>query len=132
MNMKDIKEFVQGFSNGTYDLTDNGKCKGCGECCSNMLPMTDNEIATIRNYIKVNRIKESKHYNGIPLANPILDMCCPFLNNNKTDKKCTIYKVRPRVCRDFICCPSKRPPLSEEWSRKAKPTNVRKIFYGGA
>ena len=34
------------------DLTCNGECTQCGQCCGNLLPMTDEEIATIHKYIK--------------------------------------------------------------------------------
>ena len=34
------------------DFTDNGKCRDCGNCCGNFLPLTDAERATIRRYIK--------------------------------------------------------------------------------
>ena len=45
---------IDDFKNGTFNLTCNGKCTECGECCSNLLPMTDDEISVIKNYIKKN------------------------------------------------------------------------------
>ena len=116
------------FSNGTYDLTDNWKCTQCGACCSNLLPMTAEEIDTIRKYIKKHNIKEHRHI--LPLANPTLDLTCPFLNDSKPNEKCDIYEVRPRICRDFICCPSKRPPIDDlKYKLKCRIVNVRSEFY---
>ena len=117
------------FNNGTYDLTDNGKCTQCGACCSNLLPMTAEEIETIRKYIKEHNIKERKHI--LPLAEPTIDMTCPFLDDSKSCEKCTIYEVRPRICRDFICCPSKRQPMNDfEYKMKCRIVDVRNEFFG--
>lgn len=116
------------FSNGTYDLTDNGECTQCGACCSNLLPMTDSEIATIHKYIKKHNIKEHRHI--LPLAEQTLDLTCPFLNDSKPKEKCTIYEVRPRICMDFICCPSKRPPIDDlKYKMKCRIVDVRSEFY---
>lgn len=125
-----IEEMLREFSDGTYDFTDNGKCKGCGQCCSNLLPMTEKEIATIKRYIKSHNIKECKHI--LPLAEPIAyDMTCPFLDNGKHCDKCTIYEVRPRICRDFICCPSERPPMDDmKYKLSCKVVDVRSEFFG--
>ena len=122
-----LKQIQEEMSNGTYDLTNNGKCTGCGNCCSNLLPMTNEEVETIRKYIKNNNIKEHRHI--LPLAEPTLDLTCPFLNDSKPNEKCDIYEVRPRVCRDFICDPKKRPPVDVKYSSKCRPINVRSEFY---
>lgn len=116
------------FNNGTYDLTDNGKCTQCGNCCSNLLPMTAEEIETIRKYIKKHNIKEHRHI--LPLAEPTLDLTCPFLNDSKPSEKCEIYEVRPRICREFICCPSGRKPLDIKYASKCRNVFVREEFFG--
>lgn len=124
-----FEKMQKDLSNGTYDFTDNGKCTQCGKCCSNLLPMTEKEIEVIRKYIKRYRIKEYKHM--IPLAQPVIDMTCPFLDDSKSCEKCTIYEARPRICRDFICCPSKRPPMNDlEYKLKCRIVNVRSEFFG--
>lgn len=122
------QEMMSDFENGIYDFTKNGKCIQCGSCCSNLLVMTDTEIETIRKYIQKHNIKEHKHV--LPLAEPTIDMTCPFLNDSKQNEKCDIYEVRPRVCREFICCPSDRKPLDMKYALKCKPINVRSEFYG--
>ena len=123
-----IEQMLKEFSDGTYDLTDNGKCTQCGNCCSNFLVMTDTEIETIHKYIKKHNIKEHRHI--LPLVEPTLDLTCPFLNDSKPNEKCDIYEVRPRVCRDFICDPKQRPPIDIKYASKCKPINVRSEFYG--
>lgn len=123
-----FKDMLNEFNDGTYDFTCNGKCVGCGQCCSNLLPMTDEEIKVIKQYIKANGIKEHSHI-VVPLATPTIDMTCPFLDDSKSCEKCTIYEVRPRICRDFICDPKQRPKVDLEWGLKCKPINLREEFF---
>ena len=52
MSYEEVRQIVQDMKDGTYNMTNNGKCTGCGKCCSNYLPMTASEISTIKNYIK--------------------------------------------------------------------------------
>ena len=128
MKISSFEEMQSDMANGTYDLTCNGKCTGCGGCCSNILPMTEDEIRIIRNYIKRYNIKEQKRL--IPTVNPNLDMTCPFLDNSKKCDKCMIYEVRPRVCRDFICDPKQRPPVDLSYASNVRIVMVREEFYG--
>ena len=127
MKIGSFEQMKKEFADGTYNLTCNGKCTGCGKCCSNLLPMTDEEITTIKKYVKRYNIKENKHF--VPLATPTIDMTCPFLDDSKSCEKCKIYEVRPKVCRDFICDLKQRPSADLEWARKCKPLNVRSEFY---
>lgn len=123
------QEMMSDFENGIYDFTKNGKCIQCGSCCSNLLVMTAEEIETIHKYIKKHNIKEHKHI--LPLAEPTIDMTCPFLDDRKSCEKCTIYEVRPRICRDFICCTSKRPHIDDlKYKIKCRIVDVRNEFFG--
>lgn len=129
MKITDFEEMQRDFQSGVYNLTDNGKCTGCGGCCSNLLPMTDEEIAIIRKYIKRNGIKEHKHL--VPLKKPSIDITCPFLNDSKSKDKCTIYEVRPAICRCFICSePNGALKHKELFEGVRKVVNVRGEFYG--
>ena len=67
-------------------------CKRCGGCCG-LVPVSPEDIAEIKAYIKKNKIK----------INPLqgdLNIVCPFLDK---DKKCLIYPVRPLMCRLYRC-----------------------------
>lgn len=47
---KILKEIIS----GTEKITDNsicGKCSKCGECCTNILPISQNELDTIQKYV---------------------------------------------------------------------------------
>lgn len=78
------------------DYTKNGKCSGCGACCSNLLPLSNQEVKRIKAYIKQHNIKEQRH-NGIVG----IDMTCPF--RDEKNRKCLIYEIRPAICRSFVC-----------------------------
>lgn len=78
------------------DFTVNGKCSNCGQCCSNCLPLSEVEIRRIKAYIKKHNLKEQRHN----FASGI-DMTCPF--RDERNKKCTIYEIRPAICREFMC-----------------------------
>lgn len=82
----------------TVDFTVDGKCSGCGNCCSNILPLSDVEVKRIHEYIRKNGIKEQKKLFASPDA---LDMTCPF--RDEANRKCTIYEVRPAICRVYLC-----------------------------
>lgn len=79
----------------------NGKCVGCGNCCTELLPMTLKEVETIRKYVKEHKIKPYSEiffeYNGAPRMN----LMCPF--RDLETKTCRIYEVRPNICRQFKC-----------------------------
>ena len=75
------------------DLTDNGICTQCGECCTNLLPISDSDIRRIRHYIKRHGIRPINHI-PVLIQGPTLDMVCPFLDDKKPDRKCLIYPVR--------------------------------------
>lgn len=78
------------------DFTVDGKCSNCGSCCSNLLPLSECEVRRIKEYIKNHHIKEQRHnvIQGV-------DMTCPF--RDETAQKCLIYKIRPAICRQFMC-----------------------------
>ena len=118
-----LEDMLKEFSDGTYDLTDNGKCTGCGSCCTNFLPMTEKEVSIIHRYIKERNVKEQKHF--IPSSMPTVDMTCPFLDDSKSCDKCLIYEVRPRVCRDFICRPIDRPTVDRNFTKKCMVVDAR-------
>lgn len=128
MKATTLEEMLSDMRNGVYNLTDHGKCTQCGSCCSNLLPMTQNEIEKIKQHIKKNRIKEQVH--GIPLAKPTLDLTCPFLDTGKKTEKCTIYDVRPSICRCFICSePNGAMKHKELWEGDYRVVNVRSEFF---
>lgn len=112
------------------DLTKDGQCSNCGSCCSNMLPLSDSEVKRIKHYIRQHKIEPRKHL--VPLAKQTIDMTCPFMELGKAEK-CTIYPIRPQVCRSFLCSRTILDSARDEELHREKrtPRNVRQTFFGG-
>lgn len=124
-------EYNNHIKKGSADWTDNtinGKCTGCGECCSNLLALSKSEIKNIKKYILEHNITEDKI--ALPTVNPIVDMTCPFLIKNKnTNKKCKIYEIRPMICKCYKCDdPYGAAKHSELFAEKRNIVNVRETF----
>ena len=99
---KDFSTFLEECTEDRiYNFCKDGNCSHCGNCCSTLLPMNRKEIKEIHRYIKNHNIQESKRM--IPFVSIDYDLTCPFLDMNKSCKKCTIYPVRPQICKSFIC-----------------------------
>ena len=87
------------FGENARDYTCNGKCSNCGNCCIPWLPITKKEYKKIKDYIEQHNIKP------VPLKegnNYYMDCCF----HDRENKRCTIYEVRPEVCKNFICSAS--------------------------
>lgn len=78
------------------DFTKDGKCSNCGQCCSNLLPLSAQEVNRIKAYIRKHGIKEQRH--NVMMG---YDMTCPF--RDEANRKCLIYEIRPAICRQFMC-----------------------------
>mgnify|MGYP002802521453 FL=1 len=89
----------QEMEDGVYDFTQDGRCSGCGSCCSRFLPVSGKEVKAIRRYVRKKKIQEQRHI--YPTASPQDDWTCPF--RSEKERKCLIYEVRPAICRDFRC-----------------------------
>lgn len=79
----------------------NGSCSNCGNCCTELLPLTNEEVKLIKAYVKEKHIKPYSdiffRYNDKESTN----LMCPF--RDFEEKKCRIYEVRPKICRLFKC-----------------------------
>ena len=78
------------------DFTTNGRCSGCGQCCSSVLPLSRREVERIHTYCRTHKVKE-QHRHGVQG----IDMTCPF--RDEAGRRCLIYEVRPEICRAFTC-----------------------------
>lgn len=86
-----------------HDFTDNGKCRDCGNCCGNNIPLTPDDYSRIMGYIKTHNILPARPrllYG--PWAKPTVHNLCPFLLE-KDEHRCAIYPVRPGICRVWNC-----------------------------
>lgn len=121
-----LNETYENMNKGLYDFTENGKCICCGQCCSDLLPVTDKEIAEIKKYVKIHKIKAHSHGNF--LSGNFMDLTCPFMDSSK-ELKCEIYPVRPKVCRMFSCHKENRKKISVEYAVSAHLISMRNTFF---
>lgn len=108
------------------DFTKDGKCSGCGGCCTDCIHMSETEINRIKAYIKKHEIKPCRHIPPMQKPGTAIDFLCPFVDMNAEYKKCRIYKVRPTVCEAFIC--NKTPMEFLSKLPKEKQRCLAKIF----
>lgn len=97
--------------------------KVCGaKCCTNILLLSDKEIAKIRNYVNRNNIPVRNRHNIF--SQEYIDIC-PFLNE---DYKCDIWLIRPKICESFFCNTflKKKPNIPDY--KKLKPVNMLLTF----
>ena len=120
--------FLDELKSGKYNFTKDGKCTRCGACCGDLLPIGDNDILRIRNYLKLHPVQECRHL--APTSSPTEDDTCPFRDNDR--RICTIYAARPEICRDYICSlPASGKGLDIEKYRKqhTRPQSMRELFF---
>lgn len=99
------------------------KCTGCGKCCTKKgyVWLEDEDITTLANHFNLSEkdfIKKYTRHCGFDLAlldNPNSDDCI-FL---KDKKFCTVYKARPKQCRDFPWWPQNLSS-ADEWEAAKK------------
>lgn len=105
-----------------------GSCSGCGECCSDFLPLSDDEVKRIRAYVKKRGLKP--HHSSIALMTGANDITCPFRDNEK--KLCDIYAIRPEICRSFICSKTFDEAQNDKklLEKHRNPYSMRYAFFG--
>lgn len=124
-----LEEVMKDMKCGVFDFTKDGKRSGCGQCCSNYLPISSKEIKEIKRYVKKHHITEQKHNYPSVVA---FDLTCPFLDDSKEKEKCLIYPVRPEICRDFVCNnPNGAIKNKKLMHKKYAAVDMREIFFGG-
>lgn len=125
-----LTEIIKDIKAGVFDYTKNGECSNCGNCCSDFLPISPEEILRIEKYIKKHGIKEQKHFLPTAIV-PMIDMVCPFRSN--AERKCVIYEVRPAICRDFRCDKPRKNIEADKamYHGLYAPHSMRMTFFGG-
>lgn len=79
----------------------NGKCSNCGNCCTELIPLTKTEVRLIKAYIKEKNIKPFSDILFSTNGQYSVNLMCPFRNFDTN--RCMIYEVRPKICRKFKC-----------------------------
>ena len=79
----------------TTNCSNKGQCSKCGQCCTDFIPLTQEEIVRIKAYMNIHHVE--RNYCTDEHGNYLL--LCPFLS----EQGCQIYPVRPKVCQGFCC-----------------------------
>lgn len=118
-----------------YDRTKVHKesCTQCGECCADTIPLTDEEIKMMKDYVQRNGIKPNLDKSKTATIHfkidkeEMTDFKCPLRNENG----CMIYKVRPYICRVFSCDDQvlKKLHSSNHMGPEYKVTSVYKSIF---
>ena len=95
--------------------------------CSRYLPLSSKELKEIKRYVKKHHIKPKEHI--FPTTEPMLDMVCPF--RDEENKICTIYSLRPKICRSFLCSNPKNGiwATKQEFHAKYRVVDLRKEIW---
>ncbi len=80
------------------NCNEKNRCTRCGKCCTDFAFISDGEIAMIKPYLRAH--PEVKEHWAKPINGKIA-ILCPFYNQE--ERKCDIYKVRPKICKLFKC-----------------------------
>lgn len=123
-----MEKILADMKSGVFDYTKDGKCSQCGQCCSDLLPMSEKEVKRIQEYIRRKHIGEC--VNKPPTAEPVAhDFTCPFRDN--LNRICTIYEVRPAICRDFRCDKPRKQIEADKrmYHGKYHVVNMRDTFF---
>ena len=122
-----LEQVMADMRNGVYDYTKDGECSRCGNCCSDLLPISAKEVRQIREYVRRHHIQEC--VNRPPTAGPVQDWTCPFRDNMK--KICTVYEVRPAICRDFRCDKPRKQIEADKrmYHGRYDVVNMRETFF---
>lgn len=114
-NLMQIYEELVSNVNLIVDNTVGGKCSKCGECCSNFLPISQEELDIIQRYVIKNNIKPQTEV--LVMENRL---SCPYWNH-----KCLIYEVRPLICKEFYCNKKIDSEMFEKFKgKKLIPVNM--------
>ena len=116
-----IPEIVETIVKGTGKITDNsicGQCSKCGECCTNFLPVSQQEVDIIQKYVVEHKIRPQTQM--LVMQNTLT---CPYYNG----QKCLIYEVRPLICREFYCY---KKPTAETGIKFSKDKYITVDMWG--
>lgn len=115
------------------NLMKNGVCSKCGGCCSNILPLSEQDIRRLRSFAE-----EHKFVPRLPAGANLIYAHCPFLIEPDPEtqpgvKICAAYDARPDVCRIFLCS-NTNDQNARAWMTQfgaaamPEPANVWQVF----
>lgn len=127
--MSGLEYLKQSVEDKTINMQ-NPTCIACNECCSMDVILTLEEHEKIEAYLHTpegvihfkrmkNKIKRYNH-RGIVYG------LCPFTDD--TTKRCTIYEMRPSICRAYHCG-LEDAVIKENRKTHEKAKSIRDLFF---
>lgn len=113
----------------TPNIAVDGRCQNCGECCTEILPLTQKELKRLKRYAKEHGLKE--HFEASLFERKTtLDFTCPF--RDSFNKRCEVYPARPEICRSFICSRTQEAAIKnlERVTKGRKEYSLRSEIFG--
>ena len=104
-----VGEFLQHQINGKVIDLKNPNCNNCNECCSLLSMITPEEYNFYLKYFSTDKRGREIFKQGVTrwveigMRSNSFNMMCPFISKTK---RCLIYQIRPRICKEFHCSPS--------------------------
>ena len=104
-----VSEFLQHQINCKVVDLKNPNCNNCNECCSLLSMITPEEYQFYLKYFSTDKKGREIFKQGVTRWVEIsrklnsFNMMCPFISKTK---RCLIYQIRPKVCKEFHCSPS--------------------------
>ena len=99
-----VSEFLQHQINGKVVDLKNPNCNNCNECCSLLSMITPEEYQFYLKYFSTDKKGREIFKQGVTRWVEIsrklnsFNMMCPFISKTK---RCLIYQIRPKVCKEF-------------------------------
>jgi Fe-S-cluster containining protein len=94
--------------------------------------MTEEEYIKIKKYLSKDKQGRAAFTQALNVLRKykgtgIVYLMCPFSNKSK---KCSIYSMRPEICREFHCTPSLQGPNYGKDKYGTNPRTIGDFFKG--
>lgn len=118
-----------GFNKNVIDMK-NKNCSNCNECCSIATPILEDEFVKLKKYLQSNKqgkiaMKEAVTRIQKSIKLKRINLMCPFSNSSR---KCSIYSMRPQICREFHCDTEIHKNFNKDRFHSAKHKTIKDLF----
>lgn len=128
-----FEEFINDHVEGNVKDMCNINCSNCNDCCTMGAMLTKEEFELIKKHMKKDKRIKQIAYQGAEkirkyLENGTIYWICPF---STSKKRCGIYNIRPRACREFHCDAKIYEQYQTKYDDIAKnsPYTIADLFY---
>lgn len=107
MRKTSMVDFIKSEKTATVIDMKNPRCNNCNDCCSMGTPLSTDEYNQIRKFFRTKQgniiYAEAVHRIKKHTTKDTIYWLCPL---STSTRKCSIYSLRPAICKDFHCSPS--------------------------